>query len=133
MAPRFGSHALKAAEGIVGGLDGLFTSDEERLLATQKLAETLQRPDMMQHMVNLAETKHKSLFVAGWRPAIGWLCVVGLGYSYIAHPIVNTILVWVQPDLVLPKLDAQELFNLTLTMLGFGGLRSYEKIKGILK
>lgn len=87
---------------------------------------------MGQIQTNTEEAKSSKLFVAGWRPAIGWVCATATGYSYVLYPISS----WVARVLFgyagdFPHLDINELMPLTMGMLGFGGLRTYEKIKGV--
>ena len=82
--------------------------------------------------INKAEAQHASIFVAGWRPAIGWICGAGIGWNFVIKPIV----VWVGflsgVDMALaPELDTSELMTLLLGMLGLGGLRTYEKRIGV--
>lgn len=79
--------------------------------------------------VNKAEAAHQSVFVAGWRPFIGWVCGVALAYQFVLRPIIT----WAAPSLgytvaEMPGLD-NNLWELMFGMLGLGGLRSYEKIK----
>jgi len=87
---------------------------------------------MGQIQTNTEEAKSSRLFVAGWRPAIGWVCAVATGYSYVLYPMTS----WVAAVLFhyhgdFPHLDINELMPLTMGMLGFGGLRTYEKVKGL--
>jgi hypothetical protein len=93
----------------------------------------LQASDIAQLEVNKAEAQHESIFVAGWRPAIGWICAGALAYSYMIVPFVQFGLTLAgKPMLKLPVLDAN-LWELMFGMLGMGALRSYEKLKGIAK
>ena len=84
--------------------------------------------------INKEEAKHVSIFVAGWRPAIGWICGIGLLWNFIVQPILMWI-AFMNPgatDLLLaPRLELGELMTLLLGMLGLGGLRTYEKRLGI--
>ena len=68
--------------------DKLFTSDEERLKAQAVLDKLAQYPAELQVELNKVEAQHRSIFVAGWRPAIGWICCLGLGYAWILQPII---------------------------------------------
>lgn len=79
--------------------------------------------------INKTEASHQSVFVAGWRPFIGWVCGVALAYQFILRPIIS----WLAPSMgysiaSMPGLD-DNLWELMFGMLGLGGLRSYEKIK----
>ena len=119
------------AEGVMGGLDDLFTSDEERAKAALKIQEVLQKPHILQAMANIEEAKHKSVFVAGWRPAIGWVCAIGLGYQFLILPFAGLINAYSLLPAELPSIQAAELTTLVMALLGLGGLRTFEKSKGL--
>ena len=74
--------------------------------------------------VNKVEAAHKSLFVAGWRPAIGWVCALGIFYNVI---LANIIGIWVD----VPEIDTTLLVPVMMGMLGLGAMRSYEKVQGV--
>lgn len=83
--------------------------------------------------VNQAEAGNSSLFVSGWRPFIGWVCGAALTYQYVARPLVMWGILsagYTVPEM--PGLD-DNLWQLLLGMLGLGGLRTFEKVKGISK
>ena len=77
------------------------------------------------HKTNQAEAMHRSVFVAGWRPFIGWVCGLAFAFHYIALPLILTY----RPDLTVPDFDTNSLFTVLMGMLGLGGLRTYEKLK----
>ncbi|AUS01807.1 holin [Vibrio phage 1.293.O._10N.261.52.E1] len=83
--------------------------------------------------VNKAEAQHRSVFVAGWRPAIGWICAAAIGWNFIGLPIAEVVVAFMETGVVLPDVATDKLFELVLGMLGLGGLRTYEKSKGITK
>jgi len=81
--------------------------------------------------VNKVEAASESIFVAGWRPAVGWVCVSAYAFNYIVMPLANWIVLF--GDINAPAivaLDTGELTTLLFGMLGIGGLRTFEKIKG---
>lgn len=86
--------------------------------------------------VNEAEAKSGSLFIAGWRPAIGWTCAVSLFCYYVPYCIVATV-IWAMHCIdkgalvARPDLGIADLIGLVLAMLGIAGLRSHDKVKGI--
>jgi hypothetical protein len=81
--------------------------------------------------VNKAEAENPSLFVAGWRPAVGWVCALALAYQYLVRPLGSFLAASLgHPVPDLPGLD-ESLWGLLFGMLGLGGLRSVEKIKGV--
>jgi len=91
----------------------------------------LQASDVAQMEVNKAEAQHDSVFVAGWRPAIGWICAAALAYSYVLVPFIGFGLTLSgEPIPKLPVLD-NNLWELMFGMLGMGALRSFEKFKGL--
>ena len=74
--------------------------------------------------VNKQEAAHKSLFVAGWRPGMGWVCVLGMLINFIVVPLSMG---------ALEGLDLTEMMPVLLGMLGLGGMRSYEKKNGVAR
>lgn len=84
--------------------------------------------------INKAEAQHGSIFVAGWRPGIGWICGVALGWNFIVQPIITWAAFATGYDLAgAPTLDTGELTTILLGMLGLGGLRTYEKRLGVAR
>ena len=83
--------------------------------------------DKGQMEVNKVEAGHRSVFVAGWRPAIGWACALGVTYT-----VLRPIFIWAGADPSMPALDGV-LWELTFGMLGMGALRSHDKMKGLSK
>ena len=84
----------------------------------------------MQANINQEEAKNPSLFVSGWRPGVGWVCVVGLGYEFILNPL----LAWASLNFgwqVPPSLDMGTLITLLLGLLGLGGMRTVEKLNKV--
>lgn len=91
-----------------------------------QLATTAQQTD-----TNKVEAASTSLFVAGWRPFIGWICGSTLAYTYIGSSLIDVIAVAIGHPLNLPKPDMSEMMPILLGMLGLGGMRTYEKVNGI--
>lgn len=122
-------------------VNSLFTSDEEREKAKLKLLEMEQRGELAQLQINLQEAAHESVFVAGWRPFIGWTCGAGIFYSFVLQPFlvfaINAAAVWTDVPMInpamLPELDWPMLMSLVGGMLGLGAFRSYEKKNGVNK
>ena len=80
----------------------------------------------IQTKINEVEAKHRSVFVAGWRPFIGWVCGLALAYNFI----IRDLFIWViDPETVPPALQMEHLMTVLFGMLGLGGLRTYEKLK----
>jgi hypothetical protein len=118
---------------LAKGLDDLFTSDEEREAAKLKLATLMQQPHMLQAVANIEGAKHRSIFVAGWRPAIGWVAALGFGYQFLILPFAGLINAYAQLPAELPNLAGEQLMTLVLSLLGLGGMHTFEKYKGASK
>ena len=86
-----------------------------------------------QIQTNQEEAKHASIFVAGWRPFIGWVCGLSLLWHFIGYDLAAWIIAWRKVDMVLPQLASDNLMELTLAMLGMAGLRSWEKSKSVAR
>lgn len=117
-------------EGVGKIADDLITSDEERLkLALQEKAmETELIKGQLE--INKAEAQHKSVFVAGWRPAIGWVGAIALAYQFILHPLLTWVWAWQQIEGTPDPLKAEALWVIVSGMLGVAGMRSFDKFKG---
>ncbi len=84
----------------------------------------------IQTKINEIEAGHRTVFVAGWRPFIGWVCGIALAYNFV----IRDLFIWaLQPQDVPPALQMEHLMTVLLGMLGLGGLRTYEKIKDKVK
>lgn len=81
--------------------------------------------------VNKTEAGNNSMFVAGWRPFIGWTCGAAFAYKFVLAPFVVLVLDAMGIHLVLPVLDFTEMSTVLLGMLGLGGMRTVEKLKGV--
>lgn len=130
----------------VGKIAGdLYTTDKERLqmsLEERKLdleeKKIDQATDLAQVEINKIEAGSASVFVAGWRPAVGWVGVAGLAYQFLGYPLMQWIWAFGQSVDLIPKglapppdLQVEQLMTLLAGLLGFGGMRSFEKSKGV--
>jgi len=120
---------VSALIGPVTGLLDKFIEDKDQKNAiAHELATMAERHSQEllkgQLEVNKVEAAHKSLFVAGWRPAIGWICGLALLYSTILSPILD---IW----FTVPVVNTSLLQTVLMGMLGLGAMRSYEKTKGV--
>jgi hypothetical protein len=84
-----------------------------------------------QMMVNQSEASSSSLFVSGWRPFIGWICGVAFAYKFVLAPAAAFAMTAAGNPISLPVLDFTEMSTVLLGMLGIGGLRTIEKIRGV--
>jgi hypothetical protein len=78
----------------------------------------------LQGEINKIEAQHRTIFVAGWRPFIGWVCGVALAYNFV----LRDLLIWfIGPEQVPPALQMEHLMTVLIGMLGLGGMRTFEK------
>lgn len=105
--------------------------------AKQEIEKTLidnaNQLNLAQVEVNKVEAEHRSVFVAGWRPMIGWSCAIGIFWLFVGHPLVVYIDGLDGTVSPIPTIDHDILLELTFAMLGMAGLRTFEKLKGISK
>jgi len=132
-------------EGVGKIAGDLVTTDKERLqmdLENRKLdleeKKIDQATDLAQVEINKIEAGSSSLFVAGWRPAVGWVGVLGLAYQFLGYPLMQWLWSFLQGVDIIPKglqpppdLQTDQLMVLLSGLLGFGGMRSFEKHKGV--
>lgn len=119
----------------VAKIVGLFKVSPEKALEAQTeltkiqldLEGKLQDAVTKQLEVNLQEAKSDKLFVAGWRPAVGWCCAAIFATNFIIGPIVNWVFVMRHIPGAFPKMDLSEAMPVLLGMLGLGAYRTYEK------
>ena len=107
-------------------------AEAERKIEAQ-LTEHLAKIDLAQLEINKTEAAHRSIFVSGWRPFIGWSCGVALCWTYVATPILHFILAQTGTLVALPALDMSQMMPVLMGMLGLGGLRTFEKYRGVSK
>ena len=83
--------------------------------------------------INKAEAAHENLFVAGWRPACGWVCVFGMAGNFLVIPLANMTLELFETGVEVPMIDLSTMLPVLMGMLGLGGLRTFEKVKNAQK
>lgn len=81
--------------------------------------------------INKAEAANPSVFVSGWRPYIGWVCGIACAWNWIGLPIAKLVLAVIGHPIALAPADLTEMLPVLLGMLGLGGLRTWEKVKGV--
>lgn len=126
------------AGGLFGLIDDLFTSDEEKSEAKLKVMTLLSTEKVAQMAVNAKEAEHKSMFVAGWRPAVGWICALALLWQFVALPILSALILTIAAYTGVPidlsgllQFNMYELMPILAGMLGLGTLRTVEKRAGV--
>ena len=115
--------------GPVTGLLDKFIEDKDQKAALAHEIATMSERHAQEALkgqleINKVEAAHKSLFVAGWRPFIGWICGVGLLYNVL---IAQVLSIWFK----VPEVDPSLLMPVMTGLLGLGAMRSYEKTKGV--
>ena len=122
--------------GPVTGLLDKFIEDKDQKarlahdLATmaEKHAQDLAKAQLE---VNKIEASHSSLFVSGWRPAVGWVCVLGMAGNFMVIPFTNFVLALLEIDVKVPLIDTATMMPVLMGMLGLGAMRTYEKKSGV--
>lgn len=106
-------------------LDRLFPDPEERAKAELARHEIARLPALRQ--IDRAEPC--ALFVAGWRPTIGWVCALALTWAFLLQPVAVWIVATFAPGAAVPAAVTEHLFEMVLAMLGIAGLRTFEKTR----
>ena len=118
--------------GVAGKVLDKFVEDKDlKTKLSHELKSQIVSLDQAQAQTNLEQAKHPSIFVAGARPAIMWICAFGLGWQFVFQPVAVWGIAVSGIDVVLPIIETEGLMSLTLALLGLGGMRSFEKSKGI--
>ena len=81
--------------------------------------------------VNKVEAAHKNLFVAGWRPAVGWVCCLGMAGNFLIIPLANFALALSSSPITIPLIETSEMMPVLRGMLGLGAMRTVEKTKNV--
>jgi len=119
-----GDAAIKIRTAITG-IDPAKQAELQELV-TQLEGQALKS----QSDINAIEAANKNIFVAGWRPFIGWVCGTALGFNFVLRPFASWILLIVGHPMTLPILDWSELSPIVIGLLGLGTMRTVEKING---
>jgi hypothetical protein len=120
----------------ITGLVNKFVPDRDAQIKIQhevqtKLLDMQSQQLAAQSDVNKIEAAHKSVFVAGWRPFVGWVCGAGLAWEFVLAPIVAWTAALCGYTGTLPEIASEHLFELVLAMLGMAGWRTLDKIKHV--
>ena len=118
---------------ITGLLDKIVPDKTKKVELEHAIKTQMFELSKQQNEVNLAQAKHGSIFVAGARPAIMWICALGLFWSFFLAPLLNWGVVVFGVDIQPPTINTEGLMTLTLSLLGLGSMRSYEKAKGVAR
>ena len=131
------SSVVESVGKVIGDLH---TSDKERMELELEAKRIDQAVDLGQMEVNKVEAANQNLFVAGWRPAIGWVGAGAMAYQFLLYPLLVWAWVWLQAEGYVPKevspppmLDTEALWVILSGMLGIAGMRSFEKSRGVAR
>ncbi len=118
---------------VKGPLNKLIPDKNKRMELEHEIQTAALQAGLAQMEINKQEAAHRSLFVAGWRPFIGWVCGLALAWHFMGYDLLNWLrLVWMPDSPPLPALNGTEtLITLLMSLLGLGGLRTIEKLKGV--
>lgn len=111
-----GSLAKSISRDAAPVIDHYFPTVAEKTAATATLEKLAQVPDTQQVRVDVAEAKTGNLFIAGWRPAVGWMCALALGWGYVIGPVASIIVGY-----PLPMFHSAHLSDILYAMLGIEG------------
>lgn len=123
---------VSAAEGIANIIDQFVETDDEKRAAELIKAKLMMKPSLAQIELNKIEAGHRSIFVAGWRPFIGWVCGIALLWHFILFDLLSWITVNHFPHVTaLPELtETETLVTVLLSLLGLGAMQTVEKFGG---
>jgi len=112
--------------------------DKEKRAAAEREIEAqltmhLAKIDLAQLEINKVEAASRSVFVSGWRPAVGWCCVTAMSLNFVVFPLASFVLAQTGHLVELPTLDMSEMMPVLMGLLGLGGLRTFEKVKQVSK
>ena len=126
---------LGIAESVIGVagkvLDKFVVDKDLKTKLSHELKTQIVSLGLAQAQTNLEQSKHSSIFVAGARPAIMWICAFGLAWQFVLQPVAVWGIAPSGADLVLPIIQTEGLMSLTLALLGLGSMRTAEKWKGV--
>ena len=118
----------------------LITTVKERIELELEGKRIDQATDLAQMEVNKTEAQNQNLFVAGWRPAVGWVGAAAMAYQFLAYPLLVWSWTWMQAEQIVPQevkpppmLDTEALWVILSGMLGIAGMRSFEKTRGVAR
>jgi len=125
----FNKDIAEPVEAVGNVIDKLFTSDEERVQAEIIKRKLEMKPALVQAEITKVQVSHRSMFVAGARPFLMWVCGSGLAFAFIINPVLE----WLMPEVGKPTLPLDAMMEFVLAMLGLAGMRTVEKLKGVAK
>ena len=122
-----GGVATEPIEAVGNIITGIFGDKGEKLSHDEVMARLVQAPALAQTEINKVEASHRSIFVAGWRPFIGWVAGLGLANAFLINPLLSYF------GIAGPELPLSIMTELVYALLGLGALRTVEKLNGRTK
>ena len=119
----------KLIEPVSQILDKLVADKDLKIKLSHQIEKEIISLNKAQLEVNKIEAKHNNIFVAGWRPFIGWICGLSIAYHFILEPVIQYILIINNINFNTPEFDFSQLSTIVMAMLGMSTLRTYEKTK----
>lgn len=123
----------KLLQPVTKILDKLVADKDLKTKLQHELETAIHSANLAQMEVNKAEAAHKSIFVAGWRPFVGWVTGVALSYHFVLAPLLQFGFALAGIEQELPEFDFSQLSTILMGMLGLGGLRTWEKMNGVAR
>ena len=123
-------------EAVAAGLkviDKFIPDPALKLKMENELRKDLLAADKGQMEINKVEAGHRSIWVSGWRPAIGWVCASAFAMHFLIMPLIMVASIYLDFTPPVIDFDMEALMSIMMGMLGIAGMRSYEKIKGVSK
>jgi hypothetical protein len=122
---------------VSGLLDKFIEDKDQRALLAHEIATLAEKQAQEQITgqikTNQIEAAHQSMFVAGWRPAVGWVCALAMLLNFILIPFINLGMDLAGLDIRLDLIEMETMMPVLLGMLGLGGMRSYEKARNVAR
>lgn len=122
---------------VSGLLDKFIEDKDQRALLAHEIATLADKQANEQAVaqieLNKVEAAHQSMFVAGWRPAVGWVCALAMLLNFILIPFINLGMEFAGASIRLDLIEMDTMMPVLLGMLGLGGMRSYEKARNVAR
>jgi len=119
-----GGGVKSIVDGVVSAVDRFIETPDEKRQWEEIKAKMIQESMQWQAEINKIEAAHRSIFVAGWRPMIGWICAATLAWHWVLAPILKLFM-------VVPEMPMNDPLALVMALLGVASLRTAEKIKNV--
>lgn len=120
---------------VTGLLDKFIEDKDQKAVLAHEIATIADKQANEQAVaqieLNKVEAAHQSMFVAGWRPAVGWVCALAMLLNFILIPFINLGLEFGGLDLELNLIDMETMMPVLFGMLGLGGMRTFEKSRKV--